>query len=191
MGKLIVSMNLTLDGYMAGADGELDWHCMSWTDEMSTALCKRLGQAGAILLGRLTYEAMQAYWSGKADDPYCAPGDYVFAFMVNSYPKIVCSKTLPGVTWKNARLLRAPLETGIRSEKRRNDKPLMVYGSNQLVQTIIKANLIDEYQLWMHPVILGKGKRLFESEQDARLKLVNTEKFGSGIVLLCYQVGDR
>jgi dihydrofolate reductase len=187
MGKLTVSMNLTMDGYLAGPDGELDWHFTSWTEEMADTLCRHLSQADTILLGRVTYEAMLAYWSCKAADPTCAAEDYAFAFMMNSYPKLVFSNKL-AIPEKNTRLLKGNLEKEIRLQKSSGSKHIMVYGSGQLVDALIKANLVDEYQLWVHPVILGKGKRLFKNGLDRiGLKLVHSEIFSSGVVLLCHQ----
>jgi dihydrofolate reductase len=188
MGKLTVSMNLTMDGYIAGPDCELDWHFTSWTKEMADTLCRNLSQADTILLGRITYEAMQAYWSSKAADCFCAAEDYAFAFMMNSYPKLVFSNRITGVSWKNTKLVKGSLEKEISLQKSSGSKRIMVYGSGRLVDALIKANLVDEYQLWMHPVILGKGKRLFrDGENKITLKLVHVETFSSGVVLLCHQ----
>jgi dihydrofolate reductase len=188
MGKLIVSMNLTMDGYLAGPGGELDWHFASWTNEMADVLCRQLARADTILLGRVTYEAMRAYWSFESANPFCAAEDHAFAFMVNGYPKLVYSNTLTTVQWQNSQLINGVLEEAISIQKNVRNRNMMVYGSSELVNTLIKANLIDEYQLWVHPVILGKGKRLFKRAQNkTALKLVHSETFSSGVVLVCHQ----
>src|SRR5882762_1112837 len=104
MRKLIVSMNMTLDGYMSGPDCELDWHFQSWNEEMAASASEQLAQADTILLGRVTYLAMAAYWSSKVASLSTPRADIDFADMMNSYNKIVFSKTLPAVGWSNSRL---------------------------------------------------------------------------------------
>lgn len=187
MGKLIVSMNLTIDGYLAGANGELDWHCCHWTSDMSDTFCNNMACAGAILLGRKTYEAMMAYWSAKIKDPFCDPDEYAFAVIIDTYPKIVFSNTLGRVKWKNTRLLSGLPEEQISLLKNSSDKNIVVYGSGQLVDALIRANLADEYQLWLHPVVLGSGKQLFSAPHERSLELVKSETFSSGVILLYYR----
>ena len=192
MRKLIVSMNVTLDGYLSGPDCELDWHFTSWTKEMGDALCNQLAQADTILLGRVTYNAMAAYWPLKMADPSCRGEDFAFANMMNSYTKIVFSKTLTSSAWSNSKLVAGNLQHVISALKKMPGKNLMVYGSGQLANSIIKSGLADEYQLWLHPVILGKGKPFFKpgaanEKPGLNVTLVSTERFSSGVILLRYQ----
>jgi dihydrofolate reductase len=190
--KLIVSMNITLDGYLSGPGCELDWHFKSWTQEMGDALCSQLAKADTILLGRVTYNAMAKYWPAKVSDPSCRGEDFAFANMMNSYTKIVFSKTIASTAWNNTKLLKGNLQEEISRLKKKPGKDIMVYGSGQLADALIKSGLVNEYQLWLHPVILGKGKPLFnpDSNQEQErlyLKMVNTKIFPSGVVMILYQ----
>jgi dihydrofolate reductase len=192
MRKLIVSMNVTLDGYLSGPDCELDWHFKYWNSEMEDELCTQLAKADTILLGRITYEAMAKYWPSKLADPLCRGEGFAFANMMNSYAKIVFSKKITSAEWNNSKLLTGNLGDEISKLKNKPGKNIIVYGSGQLTNALIKAGMVDEYQLWLHPVILGKGKLLFKpftERKDGRLNfiLLSTERFTSGVILLHYQ----
>jgi len=188
MRKLIVSINLTLDGYHAGPDGELDWHISSWTREMGDAMCSQLAKADTILLGRITYNALAAYSSLKLAGPSCQGEDFAFANMMDCYAKIVFSKTMVSASWKNTSLLKGNMQAQIARLKKKPGRDIMVYGSNQLVNGLVAADLVDEYRLWIHPVILGNGKPLFRNlPAKLYLHLLNTERFPSGVVMMHYQ----
>lgn len=188
MRKLIVSMNVTTDGFMCGPDCELDWHFKCWTKEMGDALCKQLSMADTILLGRVTYNAMAKYWPAKIIDPSIGGGDFAFANMMNSYKKIVFSKTITSPGWNNSKLVNGNLEGEITALKHKPGKDIIVYGSGKLVSALMHYSLIDEYQLWLHPVILGKGKLLFNNlHKRLDLKLLKSKTFSSGVILLHYK----
>lgn len=188
--KLIVSMNLTLDGFMSGPNGELDWHFENWTTEMAEFLGDQLLNADTILLGRITYEAMAAYWSLKAED-YSAPvEDRAFAEMMNRYVKIVFSGTLTILPWQNTIRMEGDLKDKVTKLKQQQGKNIMVYGSTQLVNALITLNLVDEFQLWMYPIVLSHGKPLFKDvKQYQNLKLLEAKTFRSGVVTLFYKYG--
>ena len=189
MRKLIVSMNLSIDGYLSGPDCELDWHFECWTKEMGDALCSELAKADTILLGRVTYTAMSEYWPLKAADPSCRGEDFAFANMMNSYSKIVFSKTIHSTLWNNTKLIHGNLVYELKRMKQERGKNIIVYGSSLLVDSLIKYELVDEYQLWLHPVVLGKGTRLFKKfNQPLNLRIVKTEQFNSGVLLLHYEI---
>lgn len=193
MRKLIISMNVTLDGFMSGPDCELDWHFKSWTKEMGDALCKQLLLADTIILGKVTYTAMAKFWPSKVADPCCRGEDFAFANMMNSYAKIVFSKTITSTEWNNSKLVTGNLEEEINALKKMQGMNIMVYGSGQLTDALIKSGMVDEYQLWLHPVILGKGKSLFRPDANGEqswfnFKLISTERFSSGVILLHYQI---
>lgn len=183
-------MNITLDGCLSGPGGELDWHFRSWTAEMGDALCRELAKADTILLGRNTYAAMAAWWPLKLADPVCRREDLAFANMMNTCRKIVFSKTLAATAWNNAALAAGNLQQQVDLLKKTPGKNIIVYGSAQLVDSLIRAGLVDEYQLWLHPVIVGKGIPLFKPgifRPPQSLQLVNVQKFGNGVIRLCYQ----
>jgi dihydrofolate reductase len=188
MRKLIVSMNMTLDGFISGPDCELDWHFQSWTTEMAETLCKQLGRADTIVLGRVTYVAMAKYWPSKLQDPFFSREDIAFADMINRYRKIVFSKTLSTTVWHNSRLVNGDLKEEIIKLKTQDGKDMIIYGSGKLVSALIKMHLIDEFLVWVHPVVIGEGKALFKKTHGKMyLQLLNTTTFSSGVTVLHYK----
>ena len=192
MRKLIVSMNVTMDGFMAGAHCELDWHFDYWDAEMAAALSNQLYGSDTILLGRITYQAMAGYWPAKALNPGCAGEDLAFAHMMNNYRKIVFSNTLTKTDWHNSTIINGNIAEETARLKQDKGKDIIVYGSGDIVAALVGAGLIDEYRLWIHPLILGKGRRLFRDLQDQiRMRLVSIKAFDSGVAILCYRTGGE
>lgn len=185
-------MNITLDGYYSGPDCELDWHFGLWSRSMGDRLMRELMQQDSVLLGRKTYLAMARYWTGKQSDPLCSREDFAFAAMLNGFPKAVFSNTLETPEWRNSNILRGRLRTVINRLKKPVSglhKGILVLGSGQLVKELIRLDLVDEYQLWIHPVLLGTGKPLFPFMKNRTpLELLHTETFSSGVVLQHYSV---
>ena len=187
MRKVIVSMNVTLDGFMSGPDCELDWHFQSWTKEMADSLYEQLSKADTILLGRVTYTAMANYWPSKSKDLSFPREDIAFAEMMNNYTKLVFSKTLVKTAWNNSRLVTGKVQEEIIKLKRQAGKDIMIYGSGKVVAALMNAGLIDEYQLWIHPVLIGKGKPLFKNLNDKLpMRLFKTKTFPNGVIILYY-----
>lgn len=187
MRKVIVSMNLTLDGYMAGRNCELDWHFNYWNEEMAEHACHQLSKIDTILLGRVTYQAMAQYWPYQAFNLSFPREHIAFADMMNSHLKIVFSKTLQGATWNNSRLVKKDFRSEISRLKKQPGKDIIIYGSGRLVSSLMQSGLIDEYELWVHPLLLGEGKSLFHNLQSVHtLKLLKTRAFDSGVVILYY-----
>ncbi len=185
-------MNITLDGFMAGPGGELDWHFKTWSPAMEQSLCEQLKLADTILLGRNTYRAMAKYWPSETIG--AATGSTrVLTQMMNSYSKIVFSKNtaMPGLTtdgWNNVVLVNGDTRNEIIKLKQQPGKDLIIYGSGMLVSSLMQMNLIDEYILWLHPVVLGDGKPFFNNmKQRLALKLVKSEVFSSGVVVVYYE----
>jgi dihydrofolate reductase len=188
MRKIIVSMNVTSDGFMAGPDCELNWHFNFWNQEMTISLTEQLAQSDTILLGRITYCAMAAYWPFRISDPLFFKEDITFADMMNSYRKIVFSKTLSTTQWNNSELVKGNISIVVPALKEQPGKNIIVYGSGKIVAALAEIDIVDEYQLWIHPVILDKGKLLFEDLQHTPvMKLLKTKKFRSGVILNHYE----
>jgi dihydrofolate reductase len=188
MRKIIVSVNVTLDGYMAGENGELDWHFPLWNEEMSEYAYEQLCMADTVLLGRQTYEAMAAYYPYLEKSLVAIRSDIAFARHMNDYQKIIFSRTLKTVEWKNARLAQKSLAEEIRQLKSQPGLDIIIYGSASIVAKLIQLDLIDEYVLWVHPVLLGNGKSLFKNiNQQHSLNLLHTRVFDSGVIILYYQ----
>ena len=188
MRKIIVSLNITLDGFIAGEELELDWHFRYWNAELARYATEQLSRADTILLGRITFEAMQDYWPAKAVDTYYPREDISFAYMMNNYNKIVFSKTVSASTWHNTRFVKSGLKKEVQRLRMQVGKPIMVYGSCSIVSALMKYNLVDEYLLWVHPILLGRGRSLFNGTEREELLLKESQAFRSGVVVLSYAV---
>ncbi len=187
MRKLVASVNITLDGFMAGPNCELDWHFSRWTPEMADVQTQLLIAADTILLGRVTYTAMAAYWPGVSANLTFPRHDLAFANMMNSLKKVVFSKTINHLNWQNSIKISGSLAAEIYKLKRQRGEDIMIYGSSKLMSGLMKLNLIDEYALWVHPVLLGKGKPLFgKLDGLTDMRLSNVQQFSSDVVLLQY-----
>lgn len=189
MRKIIVSMNVSVDGYMAAPGGELDWHFEKWTSEMAETLCEQLSKADTIMLGGRTYSAMAAYWPQRGTDYRYPREDIAFAEMMNSYQKVVFSKTLKRLPWHNSRLLKQGMEDEILKLKKAKGKDIIIFGSATLVASLINLRLIDEYVLWVHPIALNGGTPLFATAPGKlSMQLTRITKFRSGVIVLYYKV---
>jgi dihydrofolate reductase len=187
MRKLIVSMNLSLDGYVSGTDCSLDWHFGYWNAVMNEILLEQLEKADTILLGRITYEAMAAYWPAKPLDNNYPREDLIIADRMNRHAKVVFSKTISDPGWSNTRITGLGPEEEVCRLKNQAGKNMLVFGSASLAAVFIQSGLVDEYQLWIHPVILGKGIALFkELKSPICLKLISAVASGSGVVIFTY-----
>lgn len=187
--KIIVSLNISLDGFISGPCNELDWHFDYWDAEMAEVLGQELHRADTLLLGRITYEAMARHWPIKLLDLQQSREDIAFAEMMNAYRKVVVSNTLQLLRWPNSRLINGSISKAIRTLKTETGKEIMVYGSGLLVNTLWKGQWIDELHLWLHPILLGSGTSLFENiSPRPSLHLQHSKHFESGVVFLKYSV---
>lgn len=187
MRKLIVSINITIDGFVAGPNGNLNWHFDRWTKEMADAQCEQLSNADTILLGGTTYRAMAAYWVAANNDICYHREDIAFAHMMNSRQKVVFSNTIDDLSWENSKRTSGSLIKEVTRLKTKPGNDIIIYGSIELVAGLLDSELIDSYQLWLHPVLLGKGKTLFSNNQAlVNMHLSNAITFSTGVVLLKY-----
>lgn len=154
--------------------------------DASRIMDENMAAMDALLLGRMTYQIFAAYWPS-------APEDEPFAKKINSVPKYVVSTTLDKVEWNNSTLIKKNVaEEFAKLKKQPGSGTLSVIGSGKLAQTLMQHNLVDEYVLWFHPVVLGSGKRLFANGiSPANVKLVDTKTTSSGIVILTYQPAKK
>lgn len=185
MRRIIVSINITLDGFIAEPDGSLDWQFKNWTTDMAEAMAHQLNNADTLLLGRKTYSAMAGYWPAVSNGLSLSRDDIAFADMMNGHAKIVCSTTLKQLKWNNSTLINCNPDAEIRRLKQLPGKDIMVYGSCTLVNYLMQLNLIDEFLLWVYPIVLGHGIPLFKHRRN--LKLKTNRQFPSGVVVLCYE----
>lgn len=190
MRKIITTTWVTLDGFIAGPNGEMDWVIVD--EEMGTYEDDAVSAADTLLLGRVTYQSFAGSWPYVPDNPAAHPGEKAYARKLNAMRKIVFSKTLPTVEWNNSSLLKEVLPEEITKLKQEPGRDMLIYGSASIVRTLTNLGLIDEYQLLVHPVVLGGGKPLFQDIRDRRkLRLVKTKTFSSGVVGLYYQPDNK
>jgi dihydrofolate reductase len=184
MRKVIVSMMVTLDGFFAGPNGEIDWHVVD--EEFNAYASDLLDSVDTILFGRVTYQHMASYWPS----PLAIRNDPIIAGKMNQLSKIVFSRTLDKVewgNWNNARLVKENIAQEITAMKQKPGKDMVILGSGSIVSTFARLGLIDEYRIIVNPVVLGDGMPLFKGVHDRmHLKLVRTRPFRSGNVLLVY-----
>lgn len=186
MRNVIVSNLISLDGFISGPNGEIDW--FGWDKELESYGKEQLGSMGAILFGRVTYELMASYWPTAT----AATNDQMIIDAMNNLPKIVFSKTLEKVEWNNSRLVKDDIEGEVARLKREPGKDMVIYGSGSIVSALAQAGLIDEYRIFVNPVVLGSGKPLFKDIQSRlNLKHINTKTFGNGLVLICYRPEEK
>jgi len=181
-------MNITLDGFMAGRNEELDWHFRFWNEEMARVALRQLGSADTLLLGRKTYQAMAAYWPVQALNPGYPREDIAYAEMMNRCGKIVFSTSLRRVSWCNTVLVNSHIRSTVLALKRRRGRDILVYGSGSIAALLMRLGLVDEYQLWVHPVWLGQGRSFPEKAGCRRqMECTGRQEFSSGVVLFFYR----
>jgi len=182
--KLILMMSVSLDGFFEGPDHELDWHMVD--DELHRHFNDLLGAMGAFLDGRVTYELMADYWPTADADPASPAPIAEFARIWRDMPKIVFSRTLERAEW-NTSVVRDVVPDEIIELKAQPGGDLVLGGAD-LAATFMRLDLIDEYRIYVHPVVVGRGRPLFPPSDDKiNLRLVETRTFGNGVVLLRYQ----
>jgi len=184
MRKLIAAINMTLDGFCDHTAGIAD-------EELHQHYNDLLRNADTLLYGRITYQLMESYWPSVVKNPTGNKPIDEFAVLIDNISKWVFSRTLRQVTWKNTTLKKEVIKEEILDLKRREGKNILV-GSPTLIVTMAQLNLIDEYQLAVHPIILGRGLPLFKNIRDKiNLTLLKTKTFGSGVAALYYEPGKN
>lgn len=170
--KLIESTFVTLDGVI---ENPQNWGTPYWDEEHSTYASKLVDRADALLLGRATYDVFASSWPERSGDRYTDK--------MNAMPKYVASRTLTEATW-NATILDGDVPTAVADLKDEPGQDLLKFGTGELDRTLIEHSLIDEFHFWVFPVIAGRGQRLLDDIETTHLKLVETTRFGSGIVVM-------
>lgn len=180
MSNLIVWNVITLDGCFEGEKPwDISFHNLVWGPELEELSLEQLKEAGMLVFGANTYTGMAEYWQNSTDKE---------AALMNSISKVVCSATLEKADWNNTTIIRNTVPE-ITLLKEKNDKPLYVFGSGKLTQSLMNAGLIDEIRLCIAPIILAKGRRLFTDENVTQnLKLLESRSLQSGGVILRYEV---
>ena len=190
MRKVIVNTFLTLDGVMQAPGGPEEdpsggfslggWSADYWDDQMFQIMGEAMSAPFDLVLGRRTYEIFAAHWPYATDDPFAQP--------LNDATKYVASRTLRSLDWSNSILIQGDVGEAIAALKQQEGPELQVHGSSNLIQTLLRHNLIDEYRLWTFPVVVGRGKRLFsDGTIPAGLRLVDSKVSTTGVVIARYE----
>ena len=182
MRKLFAFNMDTLDGFFEGPNHDINWH--NADEEFNEFAIEQTSTFGALLFGRVTYELMASYWP----TPTALTNDPIVANQMNTLPKVVFSRTLQKAEWNNTRLVKDHIAEEILTMKQQAGKDLALFGSANLLSTLMQLDLIDEHWIMVNPVVLGSGTPLFKGvNHPIKLKLLKTRSFRSGNVLLYYQ----
>lgn len=181
MRKIILSEMVTVDGLFAGVNGDIGWHQVN--DEFFEFANEQLDSVGTLVFGRVTYEGMESYWTSSAalaDDP-------VITEKMNRLDKIVFSKTLEAANWQHTVLIKEDSADAIARLKAQPGGDMVIFGSGDIVSALTERGLIDEYRLFVCPLVLGQGKPTFEGvTRQVNLKLLSTRTLSNGVVVLFY-----
>lgn len=182
MRKLIVWNVMSLDGMFEGKEPwALDFHNLVWGEELEALSKEQLAELDYLLFGRRTYEGMAAYWTTETGE---------IADGMNGLKKLVASRTLEAATWNNSRLLEGDVAAALRTIKAGDGGPVYVFGSADLLSTLIAEGLVDEYRICIAPLLMGSGNPLFKpAEKQTPLTLLDAKALKNGGVLIRYAVG--
>jgi len=187
MRKTIAFMHVSLDGFVAGLNGEMDW--IKVDEEIFDYVGLRISKGDTALYGRVTYQMMEDYWPTAGDKPEATKHDIEHAKWYNKVHKIVLSKTLKGTDLTNTEIISDNLSDRINEIKQQAGGEILLFGSPTATHSLMQQNLIDGYWLFVNPVILGQGIPMFEDIKDKTiLKLLNTRQFNCGVTELNYLV---
>ncbi len=189
MRKIISFMHISLDGFVAGPNGELNWAKVD--EELFDYVGKRISGGDTALYGRVTYQMMESYWPTAADKPTASKHDIEHSKWYSNVRKIVLSKTLDEAGLTNTEIISENLVDKINEIKQGEGEDILLFGSPTATHALIQQGLIDGYWLFINPIILGQGIPLFVDVKDrTNLKLLNTRQFTSGVIEVNYVV-DR
>ena len=185
MRKLAVFNHVSLDGYCVDMNGSMSWAKSGTKDaEWNAFVAENAKGDGPLLFGRVTYELMASFWPTPMADQH----DPVVAERMNKLPKVVFSRTLDKASWSNTRLVKGDMVAEIRKMKKEPGEDMVILGSGSIVSQLAQEGLIDAYQVVVNPIVLGKGRTMFDGvKEKLNLKLTKTRAFGNGNVFLCYE----
>ena len=185
MGKLISFMHISLDGFVAGPNGEMNW--IKVNEEIFDHVGKRIKECDTALYGRVTYQMMENYWPTAGDGPKATRHDIEHAKWYNKVHKVVLSKTMKEEGLTNTTIISDNLPDRINEIKQQAGEDILLFGSPTATHSLIRLDLIDGYWLFVNPIILGRGIPLFVDIKDKiRLKLLTSRQFTSGVTGLNY-----
>ena len=179
-------MHVSLDGYVAGPNGEMDW--IHVDEDMFEFAGKRTYEADTALYGRVTYQMMDSYWPTAGDQPHATRHDIEHSKWYNKVEKVVLSRSMQGQNLPKTKIIGQEISREINELKNKAGKEILIFGSPTAVHTLMKENLIDDYWLFINPVVLEQGIPLVRGAKDRiKLSLIETHSFASGVVCLHYE----
>ena len=193
---VVANTFLTMDGYMVGPDEDISWVAEGFDPEMQNDIAEEMSQnSDVFVLGRVTFDIFAEYWpnavpydEGDELNPSEGKEDPRIIRALNDFPKVVFSRTLTSPEWANTRVVAEGLEDEIRRLKSESGKAVNIQGSASIVQALARADLIDEYVLYVHPVLLGDGKPLFgNGTKRQAFELTDLKRYPNGVVRMRYQ----
>ena len=185
MRRLTVFNHVSLDGYFVDANGSMSWAKTGTKDaEWNAFVAENAKGDSPLLFGRVTYELMASFWPTPMADQH----DPVVAERMNKLPKVVFSRTLDKASWSNTKLVKGDMVAEMRKMKKEPGEDMVILGSGSVVSQLAQEGLIDAYQVVVNPIVLGKGRTMFDGvKEKLNLKLTRTRAFGNGNVFLCYE----
>ncbi len=184
--KMISLMHISLDGFAAGPNGELEWAIVD--EEIHTDVAVMLETVDTALYGRITYQMMESFWPTVPADPDATAFEREHARWIEGVQKVVFSRTLDGVTWNNTRLITEQIAEEAARLKQQPGKDMMIFGSPSIVRELTRSGVIDEYRIMLNPIVLGGGVPLFpKSAEPINLELLDAKTFRAGVVGLHYR----
>jgi dihydrofolate reductase len=188
MRKLKLQVQITVDGYVAGPNGELDWMTWNLDDKLIQFINDLTDSSDTILLGRKMTDGFIDYWEGIVNNQPDSP-EYTFAKKMVDTPKVVFSKTLEESRWNNTTVAKGNLADEIAHLKQQKGKDIVVYGGAGFVSSLIKEGHIDEFNLFVNPVMISKGLRIFDRlDQRQKLSLLDATPYECGVSVLRYRL---
>jgi dihydrofolate reductase len=179
-------MHSSLDGFVAGLKGEMDW--ININEEMFDFVATMTDKADTALYGRVTYEMMQSYWPNAGNQPDASKHDKEHSAWYNKVSKVVLSKTMSGKGLNNTIVISDHLADNINKIKKQEGKNILIFGSPRASHSLLSEGLIDEFWLFVNPVLLGKGMLLFKGvTETTQLKLIESKTFSCGAIALHYE----
>lgn len=189
MRNLIFFMHASLDGYVAGPNGEMNW--IKIDEEIFDFVATITQKADAALYGRKTYEMMQGYWPTAADKPNATKHDIEHSAWYKQVAKIVLSKTISAEGLDNTSVIAENLADEIKHIKNQDGQDILIFGSPSASHALLDHNLIDEFWIMVNPILIGKGTPLFKNiHQITELNLLETKTFSNGVVAMHYEKAD-
>ena len=179
-------MHTTLDGFVAGPNGEMDW--INADEEMFDLAGQRTNESDTALYGRVTYQMMDSYWPTAADKPQATKHDIEHSNWYNKVTKVVISKTMKGADLPRTKIISEDVFNEIKKMKQASGKDILIFGSPSVVHSLMEDELIDDYWLFVNPILLGEGIPLFKNiKHRIKLNLVKTIPFNSAVICLHYE----